>query len=127
MEKFNRPWTAPSDSVAAQYLRSTHNQLFGREPDFQRVHGGLELGLIAQKYPSLDCVSIGPEIEGAHTTLERLRVESVPPFYEWLKTTIRSMHEDTQRDKVMCFWVVCVVMGWGRIFLHFGLVCTLNM
>mmetsp|Transcript_26116 Transcript_26116/g.42032 ORF Transcript_26116/g.42032 Transcript_26116/m.42032 type:complete len:176 (+) Transcript_26116:1-528(+) len=98
MESFSRGWTATLDSsIASMYLRLGHEAVFGRQPEFQEVHGGLELGIIAEKYPKLDCASMGPEILGAHTTEERLRVATVPPWYEWLKTSIQAYHSDSDR------------------------------
>jgi len=97
MENFSRGWTALASSLAADYVRFGHKRVFGYEPGFQEVHGGLELGLIAQKYPNLDCVSMGPEILDAHTTEERLKIDTVIPWYEWLKSSVRAFHEDSDR------------------------------
>lgn len=43
---------------------------------------------VCAAYPDLDCVSIGPTIHHAHSPQECLLIDTVAPFYEWLKQSI---------------------------------------
>jgi len=36
---------------------------FGKKPAVKAIHAGLECGLIGEKYPGMDMVSMGPQIE----------------------------------------------------------------
>ncbi len=36
----------------------------------------------------MDCVSIGPDIKGAHSTDEKLELKTVLVFYDWLVETV---------------------------------------
>lgn len=46
-------------------------------------------------YPDLDCVSIGPTIHHAHSPDECLIIDTVQPFYEWLKQSIVNISKDS--------------------------------
>ena len=46
-------------------------------------------------YPDLDCVSIGPTIHHAHSPDECLMIDTVQPFYEWLKQSIVNISKDS--------------------------------
>jgi dipeptidase D len=48
------------------------------------IHAGLECGVIGAKYPGMQMISFGPDIRGAHTPEERLRVASAESVYDFL-------------------------------------------
>ena len=45
------------------------------------THGGLECGLLINKMPGLDAVSLGPELHDIHSPRERLSVASTARMY----------------------------------------------
>ncbi len=47
-------------------------------------HAGLECGLFAGKIPELDCISIGPDMDGVHTPDERLSISSTERTFNLL-------------------------------------------
>lgn len=73
------------DLVAA-YTEST-----GKEPRVYAIHAGLECGLFMEKYPELDCSSIGPELQFPHSPQERLLIESVPRFWNVLTLALEKL------------------------------------
>jgi len=81
-------WQPDSRSPSLKVMLSAHEKLFKRKPKVYSVHAGLECGLIQGRYPNMDCVSIGPQIDHAHSPEEQLLIPSVEPFYNWLKETI---------------------------------------
>lgn len=56
--------------------------------DFMVVHAGLECGVLKNKYPYIDIVSIGPNIYNPHSLSERVEIESVNKIYTLLKEII---------------------------------------
>jgi dipeptidase D len=58
--------------------------MFEKEPEIVAIHAGLECGLLGEKIPGLDCVSIGPEMHDIHTSRERLGIASVKRTWEFL-------------------------------------------
>lgn len=77
-------WTPDTDSELLALTKSVHLSIFGKEPAVKAVHAGLECGIIAKKYPGMDMISIGPDIFGAHSPDERMRISSVDNFWRFL-------------------------------------------
>ena len=55
------------------------------------MHAGLECGIIGEKYPGMDMISFGPQIEFPHSPDERVRVPSVEPFWRVLAATLERL------------------------------------
>jgi len=68
-----------------------YRRLFGREPKVLAIHAGLECGLIGEKYPGMDMISFGPTIKGAHSPDERLKIETVPMFWDLILEVLRTV------------------------------------
>ena len=67
-------WKPNMDSRALKFVRQTHNELFGKDPEIKAIHAGLECGLIGEVFPKMDMISFGPTIQGAHSPDERLNI-----------------------------------------------------
>ncbi len=61
------------------------SQFYGRKPQIKAIHAGLECGLICEKIPDMDIVSIGPDMRDIHTPKERLCVSSALRVYRFLE------------------------------------------
>ena len=66
---------APQSPVRDAYL-ACYRKLFGKEARAEAIHAGLECGIMSQRLPGLDAVSIGPDMVGIHTPDERLDLQS---------------------------------------------------
>ncbi|MFQ5746518.1 MAG: aminoacyl-histidine dipeptidase [Gemmatimonadota bacterium] len=77
------PWRPNVDSPLLEVVRSLHRERIG-EPEVGAVHAGLEASIIAEKYEGMDMISFGPQIEFPHSPDERVRIESVGTFYDFL-------------------------------------------
>ena len=64
---------------------------FGDKPHVRAIHAGLECGLIGEKFPGMDMVSMGPQIESPHSPDERVKIDTVERFYRLLKATLASV------------------------------------
>jgi dipeptidase D len=70
--------------IASEVYEKSHNE----KPEIKVVHAGLECGIIGEKYPGLDMISVGPTITGAHSPDEKLKINDVPKFYDLVKKII---------------------------------------
>lgn len=77
-------WKPNLDSTVLKIAREVHKDLFGTEAEVKAIHAGLECGIIGEKYPGMDMVSLGPQIEFPHSPGERVRIGSVADFYRLL-------------------------------------------
>ena len=74
------------DTLAGIYEKKT-----GKKPVISVTHGGLECGLLAAKMDGLDCLSIGPDMEGIHTPSEKLSISSVRRCWEFLLAALEAL------------------------------------
>ena len=55
------------------------------------IHAGLECGLLSEKLPGLDCVSIGPNMQDIHTSREKLNIASTERTWEFLLEILKAL------------------------------------
>lgn len=81
-------WEPNPSSALLETVRSQYMQLFNEEPTVAAIHAGLECGIIGQRVGSMDMVSFGPTIRGAHSPDERVYIASVAKSYKLLKAVL---------------------------------------
>ena len=84
-------WQPNPDSVLVNKTLDVYEDLFGKRPALKAIHAGLECGLLIEKLPGLDAVSIGPEIRNAHSPDEMVQISSVQRFYEHVKALLKAL------------------------------------
>ncbi len=77
-------WKPNLDSPLLKVAKDVHKEVLGKEPEIKAIHAGLECGIIGEKYPGMDMVSLGPQIEFPHSPNERVHIGSVADFYTYL-------------------------------------------
>ena len=82
-------WEYRADSPLRERMTRVYRELFGTEPKVVAIHAGLECGLLAEKLPGLDCVSIGPDMLDIHTASERMSISSMARTWEFVKAILR--------------------------------------
>lgn len=81
-------WKPNPNSELLAMAQKVYNRQFGKEASVKAIHAGLECGIIGEKYPGIDMLSIGPDISGAHTVGENVSVSSVEKFWSFLKSLL---------------------------------------
>jgi dipeptidase D len=84
-------WKPNPDSPIVRKAIAVYRDLFGSEPAVKAIHAGLECGLLIEKIPDMDAVSIGPEIRGAHSPEERVQISSVQKFYRHTAAILKDL------------------------------------
>lgn len=77
-------WTPNPQSEILTVLKETYVHLFNEKPGVEACHAGLECGILGTNYPSMDMISFGPTIKGAHSPQERVSISSVQKFWKFL-------------------------------------------
>lgn len=77
-------WAYRKESSLRDKMSRIYERLYGRKPEIQAIHAGLECGLISDKVPDLDCISYGPDMKNIHTTEEVLSISSTRRVWEYL-------------------------------------------
>ena len=84
-------WEYKKDSVLRDTMVETYRAMYDKEPVVMAIHAGLECGLLSEKLPGLDCVSIGPEMKDIHTTRERLNIASTERVWNYLQEVLKKL------------------------------------
>ncbi len=84
-------WEYKKDSVLRDTMVSIYKRMFGKDPQVVAIHAGLECGLLSEKLPGLDCVSIGPDMHDIHTSREKLEIESTRRTWEFLLEILKAL------------------------------------
>jgi len=84
-------WKPNMKSAILAVTRAKYKQAFGVDAELLAIHAGLECGLLTEKYPSLDIVSFGPNITGAHSPDEKVQVTSVQKIWKLFAATLKEV------------------------------------
>ncbi|MDY6821988.1 MAG: beta-Ala-His dipeptidase, partial [Deferribacterota bacterium] len=85
------PWEPNFDSKLLALAEDVYNSLYGEMPEIEVTHGGLETAVIGDIYKGMDMISVGPTIENAHSPEERLNIQSVEKFYNYLLELLEAL------------------------------------
>lgn len=84
-------WKPNLDSPILDIARRTYEKLYGKEVEIKAVHAGLECGIIGERYEGMDMISFGPTLEAVHSPDEKIHIDSVPKFWEYLLEILKSV------------------------------------
>jgi len=84
-------WKPNITSGILKITRSSYQKLFNREPMVRAIHAGLECGLIYEKNKTIDMISFGPTIRGAHTPEEMINIETTAMFWNLLTDVVSNI------------------------------------
>lgn len=84
-------WEYNAVSPLRDRMVEIYEKLYGKKPIVSTIHAGLECGVISDKIPGMDAVSIGPDILDVHTVNERLDVESAIRCFKYLVEILKNI------------------------------------
>jgi dipeptidase D len=84
-------WEYKKDSDLRDTMVRVYRDMFAKEPEVVAIHAGLECGILSDKLPGLDCVSIGPEMHDIHTSRERLGIASTQRTWNFLLEVLKNL------------------------------------
>jgi len=82
-------WEYRKDSPLRDLMVEVYTDQYGCPPKIDAIHAGLECGLLCDKRPELDCVSIGPNMSGIHSTEEKLSISSTLRVWNFLLEVLK--------------------------------------
>ncbi len=84
-------WKPNMESPILKTMLQVYNEKFGRVPEIKAIHAGLECGILGGTYPSWDMISFGPTIRFPHSPDEKVNIESVAKFWDFLVETLKNI------------------------------------
>ncbi|MBE5956972.1 MAG: aminoacyl-histidine dipeptidase [Lachnospiraceae bacterium] len=84
-------WEYKAESHIRNVFVDTYREITGKEPEIKAIHAGLECGIFCDKIEGIDCISLGPNMSGVHTTEERLSISSTERTWKLLVEVLKRL------------------------------------
>ena len=84
-------WQPDLSSALLARARGIYQREFGRAPEVKAIHAGLECGIIGERIPEMDMISIGPSIHSPHSPGEYIEIPSVQKFWVFVKALVEDL------------------------------------
>ncbi len=84
-------WQPNPDSNLLKACKEVYSKKYGEEAEIKAVHAGLECGIIGEQFPGMDMISLGPDILGAHSPDEKVKIDSVKNVWEYLLDVLKAL------------------------------------
>lgn len=77
-------WKPNMQSPILKAAQDVYQNMYGVIPEIKAIHAGLECGLLGGVYPNWDMLSFGPTIRFPHSPDEKVNIETVKKFWDFL-------------------------------------------
>ena len=84
-------WESNYDSKILKKVKRLYKKVFKSEANIGVIHAGLECGIIADTFPKMEILSIGPNIIDPHSPNEKVELVSITKTYNLLLEIIESI------------------------------------
>ena len=81
-------WKPNLESPILKEMIKVYERDFGKTPKILIIHAGLECGILGTNYPEMDMISFGPTIRFPHSPDEKVNIETVQKFWDYLQKTL---------------------------------------
>lgn len=84
-------WEYNPKSELRDVALKVYKKMFNKDMETTVIHAGLECGVLAKKYPNLDIISVGPDMEDVHTPQEKVSISSIKRVYDYLVELLKEL------------------------------------
>jgi len=84
-------WKPNLDSKILKLSKKIFKDMYGSEPKVEAIHAGLECGIVGEKFPGMDMISIGPTIKYPHSPEEQVHISTVDKFYKYVQKILETV------------------------------------
>jgi dipeptidase D len=84
-------WKPNLESPILKTMLKVYENKYGKIPEIKAIHAGLECGLFSLAYPHWDMISCGPTIRNPHSPDERVNIDSVGKFWDFLVESLKNV------------------------------------
>ena len=84
-------WKPNLNSNILKLSKKIFKEMYNEEPKVEAIHAGLECGIIGEKFPGMDMLSIGPTVKYPHSPEEQLHVSTVDKFYKYVLKILENL------------------------------------
>ena len=84
-------WKYDKDSEIRVIAQKAYKKMYNEEMGIYAIHAGVECGIIKEKLPQLDMISVGPIIMDNHTPDEWVSIESINKVWNFIKEVLSNI------------------------------------
>ncbi len=84
-------WKPNMDSEIMKIMSKVYEDIYDKTPEIKAIHAGLECGILGNVYTNWDMISFGPTIRYPHSPDEKVNIETVDRFWNWLIATLENI------------------------------------
>ena len=84
-------WKPNLESPILKVAKGCYRSLYGKDVEVKAIHAGLECGIIGERVPGMDMISFGPTLESVHSPDEKIYIDSVGKFWDFLVAILGSV------------------------------------
>lgn len=85
-------WEYNPNSAMRELFKRVYKDMYNQEAEIIAIHAGLECGVLIDKLPGLDAISLGPNIFDVHSPKEHFSISSAKKVWEYLLGTLKQMN-----------------------------------
>ncbi|MBD3290058.1 beta-Ala-His dipeptidase [candidate division KSB1 bacterium] len=85
------PWQPNMESELLAKSTKLYEQLYNKKPVVEVIHAGLECGIIGDKYPGMDMISIGPDLKYPHSPDEKISIPAIGKVWDFIVELLKTM------------------------------------
>jgi len=85
------PWQPNMDSPLLARSVKLYEKLFNKKPVVEVIHAGLECGIIGDKYPGMDMISIGPTLKYPHSPDEKIHIGTIGMVWDFVAALLNDL------------------------------------
>ncbi len=86
-------WKPDVHSEILEVMANLYADKYGNKPELLAMHAGLECGILGATYTNWDMISVGPTIKFPHSPDEKVNIETVQKFWDFLVATLENIPE----------------------------------
>ncbi|MFP4662794.1 MAG: aminoacyl-histidine dipeptidase [Bacteroidales bacterium] len=83
-------WKPNMESEILKTMQNVYRDIYDHTPEIKAIHAGLECGILGSVYTNWDMISFGPTIRYPHSPDEKVNIETVQRFWNWLVATLEN-------------------------------------
>ncbi|HID25214.1 MAG TPA: aminoacyl-histidine dipeptidase [Thermoplasmata archaeon] len=84
-------WKPNLESKLLAVAKEVFKEMYHEDPKVEAVHAGLETGIIGEKFPGMDMISMGPTIKYPHSPEEQVHISTVEKFYKYVLKLLENL------------------------------------
>ena len=85
------PWQPNMDSPLLAKSLKIYEKLFNKKPVVEVIHAGLECGIIGDKNPGMDMISLGPTLKFPHSPDEKILIPTIGMVWDFVAELLKEL------------------------------------